>query len=438
MTGAQRSLLLLWWLQCLSMGAMELTGPFWPLHLRTLASLSDQALALTTGLIYLGPLLAAMVSAPFWGRLGDRLGHKPMVIRALLALALTQALAAFTDSIAVLVVVRLVQGACAGFIAAAQAYALRLSDADRRGAVLGQLQSATALGSLLGPLLGGLALSWLDFRALFLGTALLCLLCAAVGARWLVVVPTVAAAAPTDRKALARAPLVDGARGLLLVMLFVQCAKMMPQIYFTLFTTQVLQLSPLTTGLCYAASALTLMLSAPAWGHYFDRLDEPAARQRLTLVTGLAALTMLAQALATGVMSLLIARLLWGVTLGALLPVLHTLLLRQVDPAQHGQRLGQSTAVAKAGALLGTGLGALSLAVSPGTGFWLTAALYLGAALLLARQTRTAAGLTEAKVPSAPRPLCTAGHRKSPAGPDPAPRSAAPASSNTFAPRRDP
>lgn len=386
----QRSLRLLWWLQCLSMGAMELTGPFWPLHLRTLGPLSDQALALATGLIYLGPLLAAMLSAPFWGRLGDRLGHKPMVIRALLALAFTQGLAAFTDNIAVLVLVRLVQGACAGFIAAAQAYALRLTDTDHRGMVLGQLQSATALGSLLGPLLGGLALTGLGFRALFLGTALLCLLCAMMGARWLVAVPT-AATAPRPSKPTVRAPLLGWAGGLLLVLLIVQCAKMMPQIYFTLFATQTLRLSPLATGLCYAASALTLMLSAPAWGRYFDRLDERRARHRLALLTGFAAVTMLAQALATGMLSLLAARLLWGVALGALLPVLHALLLRQVDPAQHGQRLGLGTALAKAGALLGTALGALSLALSPTIGFWLTAALYLLAALLLARPAHAVA-----------------------------------------------
>lgn len=408
MADARGSLCLLWWLQCLSMGAMELTGPFWPLHLRTLAPLSDQALALATGLIYLGPLLAAMISAPFWGRLGDRLGHKPMVIRALLALALTQALAAVTDSIAVLVLVRLVQGACAGFIAAAQAYALRLSEATHRGAVLGQLQSATALGSLAGPLLGGLALNWLDFRALFLGTALLCLLCAATGARWLLAAPptmSTPSAVATTAQTRPRAARFEWAHGLLLVMLVVQCAKMMPQIYFTLFATQTLQLSPLTTGLCYAASALTLMLSAPAWGRHFDNLDEPAAHRHLTLLTGLAGLTMLAQALAVGVISLLAARLLWGVTLGALLPVLHTLLLRRVDPAQHGRRLGQSTAAAKAGALLGTALGAFSLTLGPATGFWLTATLYLGAALLLAKQTATVTtDLIETKAPAAPPP----------------------------------
>ena len=66
--------------------------PFWPIYLRDLGHLSPPELAAITTLVYAGPLLTALVTTPFWGRLGDRLGHRPMVLRALLALAACLAL----------------------------------------------------------------------------------------------------------------------------------------------------------------------------------------------------------------------------------------------------------------------------------------------------------------------------------------------------------
>lgn len=73
------------------MGAMEMSGPFWPLQIQHLLG-AEQAhyVTLLSTLVYVGPMLAAMLLTPFWGRLGDRTGHKPMIVRALLALAVCQ------------------------------------------------------------------------------------------------------------------------------------------------------------------------------------------------------------------------------------------------------------------------------------------------------------------------------------------------------------
>ncbi|KTT41087.1 arabinose ABC transporter permease, partial [Pseudomonas oryzihabitans] len=155
MTAEARSLRLLMVIQLLSMGAMELSGPFWPLQIAALLGPAGaQHTALLSSAVYAGPLLAAMLLTPLWGRLGDRTGHKPMILRALLALALCQGLAAVVSNAWALVAVRVAQGALAGFLAAAQAYALIWCQGASRGRTLAQLQSVTALGSLLGPVLG--------------------------------------------------------------------------------------------------------------------------------------------------------------------------------------------------------------------------------------------------------------------------------------------
>lgn len=102
-----------------------------------------------------------------------------MIIRALLALALCQGLAAITNDPWLLVAIRVMQGALAGFLAAAQAYALACCDSSRRGFhTLARLQSMTAVGLLIGPVLGGWLMDISGFALLCYGATAICLLCA--------------------------------------------------------------------------------------------------------------------------------------------------------------------------------------------------------------------------------------------------------------------
>ncbi len=88
---------LLFAIQLISMGAMEMSGPFWPVHLRGLTS-SESVFSFASIAVYVGPMLGIILTSAFWGRIGDRYGHKLMMIRALAGLSLTQlGLALFSD-----------------------------------------------------------------------------------------------------------------------------------------------------------------------------------------------------------------------------------------------------------------------------------------------------------------------------------------------------
>eukprot|EP01030_Chromulinospumella_sphaerica_P003239 gene3239-3166_t len=159
-------------IQLLSMGAMEMSAPFWPQHLRALGHLTSHELALASGIAYAGPMWMAMCLTPWWGRLGDRIGHKPMLLRALLALAVTQLWIASADDTVTILVARLVQGALAGFIAAAQAYGACLVPSDKpdthqQGRVLGVGNSAAKAGALFGAIAGSLILAWIPIHYAF-------------------------------------------------------------------------------------------------------------------------------------------------------------------------------------------------------------------------------------------------------------------------------
>ncbi|MFN6817600.1 MFS transporter, partial [Proteus mirabilis] len=82
------------------------------------------------------------------GRIGDKTGNKVMMIRALMGLALTQLGLAFANDVWVILLLRFLQGTCAGYIAPAQAYGIAMIPIAQRTRLLAWLQVSTNAGSL--------------------------------------------------------------------------------------------------------------------------------------------------------------------------------------------------------------------------------------------------------------------------------------------------
>ena len=95
--------------------------------------------------------IAMAVASPIWGILGDRYGRKPMLIRSMLGGAITVGIIYFAQNPAELVVLRLLQGATSGTVAAATALVAAETPRSRVGWALGVVTSAVALGSAIGP-----------------------------------------------------------------------------------------------------------------------------------------------------------------------------------------------------------------------------------------------------------------------------------------------
>src|SRR5256884_8718392 len=105
--------------------------------------------------------------SPIWGVVADRFGRKSMLMRAMVGAALTVSLMGFARGPIDLVVLRMLQGASSGTIAAATALVASGTPRSRVGWALGVLTSAVAVGSALGPLVGGLAAAAVGVRAGF-------------------------------------------------------------------------------------------------------------------------------------------------------------------------------------------------------------------------------------------------------------------------------
>src|SRR5712664_3530593 len=117
--------------------------------------------------------LSMGIASPIWGILSDRYGRKPMLIRSMVGGALTVGLIYFVQDPLQLFVLRFLQGATSGTVAAATALVAAETPRSRVGWALGVVTSAVALGGAIGPVIGGLAASLLGLRLVFLGGGIL-------------------------------------------------------------------------------------------------------------------------------------------------------------------------------------------------------------------------------------------------------------------------
>ena len=341
---------LLFTIQLVSMGAMEMSGPFWPVHLRQLTD-SDTLFSFASVAVYVGPMLGILLTSAFWGRIGDRYGHKLMMIRALAGLTLTQlGLALFSDLWTILVL-RFLQGACAGYIAPAQAYGVSIEVPSRRARLFALLQISTNVGSLLGAVVGGLILDHATFFWINLSAAALCAVCTVIAALTLPNVPPVKKTGGTWQ-ASALLPLLT-VMGILLL------ARMLPQTSFALYVSTTFAVSNALVGLCYGLLALGFILSATAWARHFEGRSQADSLRRLTwVVAGCIALTALA-GLTRNPLVFVLAYFVWGVLLGATTPVLMALVSRTADSTQQGHVLGIAQGTAQFASIVGICAGGL-------------------------------------------------------------------------------
>lgn len=114
--------------------------------------------------------LAAMtISTVFAGRLGDRFGLRRMHLFGLALFAAASLLCAVAPDLWCLVGARLLQGAGAAFLMTLSMALVRETTSDQRiGRAMGLLGTMSALGTALGPTLGGVILPTMGWQGIFL------------------------------------------------------------------------------------------------------------------------------------------------------------------------------------------------------------------------------------------------------------------------------
>lgn len=213
-------------------------------------------------------LVGLTVAVVYAGRLGDRFGLRPVLAAGLLLFAASSLLCSVASQLSLLVMARLLQGVGAAFMMTLSMALMRqTSTAERLGRSMGLMGSVSALGTALGPALGGLLLPLTGWRGLFwiplpLAMVALLLLVALPGQA-----PAGRSAPPGLRQVLNRAML-----NTLAVNLLVAAVMMTTLVVGPFYLSQGLQLTAGEAGLVMAAGPLIGMCCGVPAGRLVDRL----------------------------------------------------------------------------------------------------------------------------------------------------------------------
>src|SRR5690242_11589310 len=107
-------------------------------------------------LIFSAYAIGGFFGEPFWGRLSDRIGRKPILISTVSGNCLCYLALAFAPNVYIAFIVRLLGGLASGNGSVVQGYIADVSPPEDRSGKLSLLGAAYNIGFIVGPALGGL------------------------------------------------------------------------------------------------------------------------------------------------------------------------------------------------------------------------------------------------------------------------------------------
>ncbi len=112
--------------------------------------------AMTIGLLMASYSFFQLLSAPILGELSDKIGRRPVLLFSIGGTAVSFFMLGAANTIPLLFLSRIIDGASGGNIATAQAYIADITSQEERTQGMGSMMAAFSLGMILGPAAGGL------------------------------------------------------------------------------------------------------------------------------------------------------------------------------------------------------------------------------------------------------------------------------------------
>jgi MFS transporter, DHA1 family, multidrug resistance protein len=358
---AKRNLVIMWFANFFVGGSMTMVLPFISLYIETFGDFSEQYVQQWSGWTFAITFVTAFLFSPIWGRIGDRIGRKKILIFSGVGLGVSIFLMGVVHSVWELFMLRLFMGIFTGFISMSQAFISTQTPKEIAGRVLGTLQTGSITGSLMGPLLGGLLADSLGYSTTFKWTSIAILISA------LLVIATKEYKVDTKKdentnyssmdviKLIVRNPVL---LTVLLISTLIQMAHFSIQPILSLYVSELHGAESLAffSGVAFSAAGLGNLLMARQWGKIADRFGYVKI---LVFLLFMAAIVYLPGAFVTNIWQLVIIRFLLGISIGGIIPVRIAYIRQEAPVSIQGEVLGYNTSLRFLGNIIGPVMGGM-------------------------------------------------------------------------------
>jgi MFS transporter, DHA1 family, multidrug resistance protein len=356
----QRTLWAMVGIQFVMTGAISFLSPIIPLMLPQLGVETSQGIATWAGIITGATSFVAAFASPIWGRVADRHGRKLSLLRSSFAIALFTALMGLSANVWQFFGARAVMGVFAGFSSAAIALVASQVPERRLGYALGWLSSGQLIGSLFGPVLGGLLADVTgSYRAPFFWCAAITCVCLLMV--WVIVHEdfTPVRSSGKRQSLFSGLSLLTGSASLgalFLVLLMAQLSVRSIAPVVTIFVQELVGTPPqiaTLAGIAFSITGLANLIAAPFLG---NRSDIIGYRKVLLICLLGATLTSAPQFFVSDYWTFVAERFAVGLFIGGILPTANALIGRSVAREHRGTIYGMTSSAT----FLGNSLGPLT------------------------------------------------------------------------------
>jgi DHA1 family multidrug resistance protein-like MFS transporter len=381
-TGWRRTLWAMVGIQFLMTGSFSFLSPIVPLMLPGLGVTSVQGIDIWSGVITGSTSFVAAFASPIWGRIADRRGRKLSLLRSSCAIAVFTAVMGLSTNVWQFFAARALMGMFAGFSTSAMALVASQVPERRLGYALGLLSSGQMVGSLIGPVLGGiLSDATGSYRTPFYITSAVTF--SGLGLVWFIVKEdfTPPKEGTKSRSLLSGLNLLLGSSSLLalfFVLFMAQFSVRTVQPMVTLFVQELIGSPPqiaTLAGIAFSITGLANLIAAPFLG---NRSDVIGYRRVLLICLLGATLTSIPQIFVQSYWLFVAERFAVGLFIGGILPTANALIGRGVSRENRGTVYGMTASATFLGNSLGPLTGGL---IAAGLGirfvFVITAALLM-------------------------------------------------------------
>lgn len=357
----QRTLWAMVGIQFIMTMAFSMLTPILPLFLPVLGVETEAGIDIWAGILNGVTSLVAAFASPLWGQVADRRGRKLMLLRASFAIGFFTALMGLCGGVWQFLGCRVLMGVFAGFSSTAIALVASQVPEGRLGYSLGWLSTGQLVGSLIGPIMGGVLADLTgSYRVPFYctsATIFLSLFLVWFGVHEHFVRPQKGRGGRSSLNSLVALVSTPALLALFFVLLMAQFGVRTVQPVITLYVKEMVGAVPniaTLAGIAFSITGVGNVISAPFLG---NRSDEIGYRRVLLICLLGGALTTLPQGFTDNYWLFTAERFAVGLFIGGLLPTANALVGRLVARSDRGAVYGMTSSAMFLGNSLGPLLG---------------------------------------------------------------------------------